>query len=360
MSPYFIAITFINLFTLLMLSVGVKTNTVINSTQKKDLLITNTIIFVICIMEVLTLIFDGSPIQYKWIHYVSNYLGFSLTPAVFLCLGNALFPNNKFSWLLMLSTLYSLWMLFSLISGNGNSVFYIDEFNNYSRGKGFFVYTIFYIIGLVYFFIENIRLSIKFWHSNSLILLLNFLFIMGGTTIQILHPQIQVTWLCVVISIVIYYIYHNSLYEQLDSQTYFMNYNSFQKQVESQKKEVVIVIAEIDNYSKLKLNYNRSQLDEIILNVSREFNYYFKKYGRCYRIGSEEFCVIISNKLLNFDELIKEFFIKYVGANYKMQEMPLISLGYATKYPKQDINQVLTAADIKKRDFIKERINLLY
>ncbi len=360
MSPYFVAITFINLFTLLMLSICIMTNTVISRSQKTSFLLTNAMIFVICVMEVLTIMLDGSPAKYRWIHILSNYLGFSLTPLVFLFLGNALIPEKKLKWLLGIWVLYSGWIIISLAAGKGHSIFYIDGANRYHRAKGFILYVIFYAFGLTYFFIENVRLSLKFWRMNSIILILTFTFVMVGTTIQIINPQIQVTWLCVVISVVIYYIYHDTLFQQLDIQTYLMNYNSFQKWLKSQRKDAVIVIAEIDNFSKLKLNYNRSRLDGIVVSISRNFNDYFKKFGRCYRIGSEEFCAVIHDTSLDYDELCRNFFVGFVKLNFDRDGMPLISLGHARLSPNADINQVLSCADIKKRDFIRERISYLY
>ena len=96
------------------------------------------------------------------------------------------------------------------------------------------------------------------------------------------------------------------------------------------------------------------------MEVSKNFNDFFKKYGTCYRLGSEEFCVIVDNPTLDFDELTKIFFVEYVKSNFKTQELPLLSIGYADISPKQDLYQVLSIADMKKRDFIKERMNYLY
>ena len=108
------------------------------------------------------------------------------------------------------------------------------------------------------------------------------------------------------------------------------------------------------------MNYKRTKISQIVLEVSKNFNDFFKKYGTCYRLGSEELCVIIDNPTLDFDELAKIFFIEYVKSNFKMQELPLLSIGYAKISPKQDFNQVLSTADMKKRDFIKERMDYLY
>ena len=94
------------------------------------------------------------------------------------------------------------------------------------------------------------------------------------------------------------------------------------------------------------------------MDISRNFNDYFKKYGRTFRIESEELCAVIYDRNLDFDAIIKDFFIKYVKSNFTSSEIPLVSLGYALFSPHQDLKKVLSAADMKKRDFIKERLNL--
>lgn len=360
MTDYFIALSFINISTLLLLLVCILTDTVINKIQKKHFLITVLVVFVICVMEVFSIIFNGAPVKYKWIHIVSNYLGFSLTPSVTLSLLNSIYPNKKTRYLYIFCAVYSVWLIISLIMNKGTSVFYIDENNNYFRAKGFFVYVIVYAVCNLFFFVENLILSLRFWHTNNIMLLGTMLFLCAGTTIQIINPEIQVTWLCVIISILLFYIYNDTLYQQIDELTFLKNSKCLKKWHSSQKKDAVIVVVEIDNYSKLKLNYNRSNLSQIVMEVSKNFNNFFKKYGTCYRLGSEEFCVIVDNPTLDFDELTKIFFVEYVKSNFKTQELPLLSIGYADISPKQDLYQVLSIADMKKRDFIKERMNYLY
>lgn len=365
MSSWFIAITFINLFSLVMLVVSIESNSVISRFQKKNFVVTCSIIFVICIMEVLTLIFDGTSVRWRFFHIASNYFGFSLTPLVYFTLGNALLP--KFSddkrhvifgfgaWFL-----YSAWILLMLLMESDCGVFYVDRMNNYSRAKGFFVYAIFYASGLFYFLVQNIILSLRFWQNNCGILLLNFIFVFTGTTVQIVRPDIQVTWLAVIISISFYFMYHGSLYQQFDTQTHLRNYKSFTKMLEMQKKDAVLIVAEIDNFEKLKLNYNRQKVDSLVVSVSRIFIRFYRKYGSLFRIGSGEFCVIAKDVLLDFDELNKRFFMEFVKECAEIDEMSLVSVGWAKITPQQDINKVLSLADLKKRDFINLRTSYLF
>lgn len=365
MSSYFIVISFINFFSLLMLIFSINSNSVINKSQKINFLITCSIIFVICIMEILTIIFNGAAIRWRFLHIASNYFGFTLTPLVYMTLGNALLPEfstekKHVIFLFVAWILYSQWLLLMLFIGSKFSVFYVDTLNNYSRAKGFFVYMIFYCIGLLYFFIQNIVLSFRFWQNNCGILFLNVIFVLAASFVQVIRPDIQVTWLAVIISVSFYFMYHTSLYQQFDIQTYLRNNQSFQKKVSMLKKDSVLVLIEIDNFEKLKLNYNRQKVDSIIVNVSRIFSSFYRKYGSLFRLGTEEFCVIAKDISLDFDKINKLFFAEFVKECSKIEEMPFISIGWAKIVPQQDINNVLSLADLKKREFINERPSYIF
>lgn len=364
MTPYFCAITFINLFSLVMLFVLIESNSVISRHQKTNLNVTCVIIFAICIMEVLTIIFNGAPLSFKFFHIASNFLGFSLTPLVFITLGNALLPipqkHKNFNPLFLVWIFYVLWFLISLIAKSGNSVFFVDEQNNYSRAKGFLVYMIFYGIGLVYFLIQNINLSLHYWQNSSKILFLNFIFIFAGTTVQILRPDIQITWTTVVISMFVYFIYLDTLYQQLDSQTYLKNKNSFYKSLKKLKNDSVLIVVEIDHFSKLKSNYRHEKVEDIILTISAIFSKFYRKHGQCFRTGSEEFYAIIKDNSLDFDDLNRQFFTEFVKETFEIEEMPLVSCSWAklsSKVAKDEteLNKTLSAASEKKCEFQKNR-----
>lgn len=368
MTAYFCAITFINIFSLMLLIYLIESSTVISRHQKHQFCVSCFIIFIICIMEVLTIILNGSPVRFKFFHIMANFFGFSLTPLLFLTLGKALLPNPQkhktINPLIYVWFLYNLWFVISLITKRGYSVFFVDEMNNYSRAKGFFVYIISYALGLLYFLIQNIFLSTQYLQNSNKILFLNFIFILSGTTIQVLFPKIQITWTTVIISMFVYFIYLDTLYQQLDSQTYLKNQNSFYKSLNTLKNDTVLIIIDIEHFSKLKMNYSREKIDNIILEISIIFRKFYRKYGQCYRIGSEEFCVVVKDTSLDFDNLNKEFFKEFVKETFEMEEMPLISAGWGKLFAKtakseSGLNKTLSEADLKKHEFIKNRASYI-
>ena len=146
----------------------------------------------------------------------------------------------------------------------------------------------------------------------------------------------------------------------VDTQVHFLNFNFLKRWKEFQTKPAVIVVAEFDNYTKLKMKYTHDEIAEALVSISKLLKSYYNSYGRCYRIGSEEFCVVINDIDLDFEKLNKDFFIQLVKYDFGMADMPLVSIGYAKMDPETSLEQALSLADSKKRTFIKERLSYLY
>ncbi len=345
-----------------MLIMDIFSNTIVNHYQRRNLLYACLIILVICICEIFTTILNGAPVKWRFWHILANFIGFALVPGIYYTLGNSIFPTKKriSDIFLAIWIAYVIFMFVCVIIGTEHGIIYVDKENNYSRGKEFFIFIILYSFGTICFFIENLYISLRFWKKSNLLLITNFLFIIFSTFIQVILPGVQVSWTCIIISVIVYYLYYESLYQQMDTQTYLLNYTSLKTWKKHQKKNVVIVIAELDNYSKLKMNYPREKIYIILRTLSKLFNSYYGSYGRCYRIGSEEFCVVIPDINIDFDKLNKNFFIDIVKYNFETSDIPLVSMGYAEMSPTTELEQALSLADTKKRIFIKERLKYLY
>ena len=362
MTPYFAVLSFITIFSAVMFIIDIIGNTQCNSFQKKNLISICVMIIVICVCEVFSAVLDGAPVKWRFWQITVNFIGFSISPIINFASAKSVFPkdNKRFNFFFIVWGAYVLFMLVCIFLGSDHGIFYVDKNNNYYRGKEFFLFVVFYTCGTVFFFIENLFIAIRFWKRTNIVLIINFLFLLFATVVQTINPTIQIFWICNLIVIINYYLFFESLYQLMDVQTYFLNYDFLTKWKTYQKKPAVIVVAEFDNYAKLKMNYTRDEISNVLLNIAKLFNSYYKSYGRCYRIGSEEFCVVISDTNLDFEKLNKDFFIQLVKYDFGLADMPLVSIGYAKMNPDISLEQALSLADSKKRTFIKERLSYLY
>ena len=90
--------------------------------------------------------------------------------------------------------------------------------------------------------------------------------------------------------------------------------------------------------------------DICLKNVAQQLRNVYGRYGFCYRVGGDEFCVILHDHLENIEELNSRF----VSAIRELQKedgrMPNVSLGYA----------YYDAAASYIQDVIKEADAMLY
>jgi len=173
-------------------------NKIMKKYQRRNFLLTFFMICVIIFFEYLTLILDGSDVKYRLFHIFVNFLGFSFTPSVFIFLVKSILPEKKLNLRMFLWGCYVLWFSISLFYGK--SIFKVDLQNNYSRDKYFFVYVIVSFVNLFLFIIDNIELSRIFHNKNLIQISATTLFLIAGSTVQIIFPEIYVTWFCISIS----------------------------------------------------------------------------------------------------------------------------------------------------------------
>lgn len=86
MDGYFFILTTIDLFVLGFMCLLTKLSESLNKKQKRGFFLAFALIAAISVLEVITIVVDGTPPGYRWLNILSNYLGFGLTPAVALCL----------------------------------------------------------------------------------------------------------------------------------------------------------------------------------------------------------------------------------------------------------------------------------
>lgn len=98
----------------------------------------------------------------------------------------------------------------------------------------------------------------------------------------------------------------NKIYKELaftDAMTHINNRSAFELAMEKERLSVeshrYILIADLNNLKHINDTYGHRFGDEAIKNTARIMHENFIGIGQCYRIGGDEFCVIINNTSLD-------------------------------------------------------------
>jgi diguanylate cyclase (GGDEF)-like protein len=350
MDNYFLYITIIALLILTMMCIMTFCNDLMERKQKQGFIIFFVLIGLIFIAEVVTVVADGTTLQFRWVHIISNYLGFALTPLLPLVLGASIDNIKKVRLPIFTVLTYDIFLAISIPFG---LVFCVDMNNTYSRGPLFNIYLIMYLIGIVYLFWVTIRMTMQYQNRNSIFLYMMFIFLLFGTAVQIINPSVHVTWLCVTMLSVIYYAYCNQLWNQVDGLTGLLSHQSYLSMTSVLNTSMTLVMFDVDNFKHVNDTCGHLTGDKCLICVAECIRKIYGKHGFCYRIGGDEFCVLLRDAH-NIGMMNSEFYSRIEAKRKNAKELPFVSVGYAPFHKGDSINNVKDEAD-KQMYFFKQQ-----
>ena len=297
MNGYFYVLTAIDLFVLSFMCILTKFSESLNKKQKRGFFLAFALIAGISVLEVVTLAVDGAPAGYRWLNILSNYLGFGLSPAVSLCLVYAMDRKKMVNfWFRAAVCCEGGYLLFLALSIPAGLVFSVSEDNVYSRGPYFCIYNLMYLAAIVYLSASTIVTAREFQNRSRALIYPLMLFLTIETIIQVALPSLHVTWLCVTLLSVLYFIYCSEMWNQLDALTGLLNQNSYlNRTAEMRRSGGVLVVFDVDDFKQVNDRYGHLQGDVCLAEIARCIKKAYAHCGYCYRIGGDEFCVLLKN-----------------------------------------------------------------
>ena len=357
MNGYFYVLTSIDIFVLGFMCVLTKLSESLNQKQKRGFLFAFGLIAFISLLEVVTLKVDGLPIKYRWLNIMSNYLGFGLTPSVCICLVYVLDKKMKLKWELKIAILceiiYLLILGFSIPFG---WVFSVSQSNIYSRGPYFFIYIFAYFLSILYLSLSTIIVSKQFQNRSKALVYPLVIFLGAETIIQIIVPNLHVSWMCVTLLSVLYFIYCSEMWHQLDALTGLLNQNSFlNRSEEMHYTNGMLIVFDVDDFKQINDRYGHIQGDLCLAGIAECIKKSYANFGYCYRIGGDEFCVLLKNGG-NEGRCKQEFLQRLQEKRGEIAFLPTVSYGSAP-FSGEDIVKVKDRADQDMYQYKKERKN---
>ncbi len=271
MNGYFYVLTAIDLFVLSFMCILTKLSESLNKKQKQGFFFAFALIAVISVLEVVTLAVDGTPAGYRWLNILSNYLGFGLSPGVCLCLVYVMDRKKRMNrWFRAAVCCEACYLLFLALSIPAGLVFSVSADNVYSRGQYFCIYIIMYFAAIVYLSVSTFVTAREFQNRSRALIYPLMFFLLIETTIQVTLPELHVTWLCVTLLSVLYFIYCSEMWNQLDALTGLLNQNSYlNRTAEMRRRGGVLVVFDVDDFKQINDRYGHLQGDICLAEIGR-------------------------------------------------------------------------------------------
>lgn len=204
------------------------------------------------------------------------------------------------------------------------------------RNMMYNIYVTTFIISTVYLFSNAFHFNKSFQNRYQLELIEIMLLVTVGVTIQLANLKIKTCWLTISVASTFIYIYYNELVQCLDGMTGLLNQKSFSNYLEArenEEKKCFIIIMDVNDFKYVNDNYGHEFGDKILIEVSKIIKETYKNYGKCYRMGGDEFAVIMQTGLNQIDTIKEKFISSLEVARLEIPELPHVSWGYSEYIP---------------------------
>ena len=330
MTGYFHVLTAIDIFVLSFMCILTKLSESLNKKQKRGFFLAFVLIAGISVLEVVTLAVNDTPSGLRWLNIVSNYLGFGLSPAVSLCLVYVLDKKTAlrrgFKAAVCCEIAYLIFLALSIPYG---LIFSVSADNVYARGRYFYIYVIVYFSAILYLSVSTIITGREFQNRSRALIYPLMLFLTAETVIQIALPDLHVTWLCVTLLSVLYFTYCSEMWNQLDALTGLLNQNSYlNRTAEMSRSGGLLIVFDVDNFKQVNDCYGHLQGDACLAAIAACLKKAYACCGYCYRIGGDEFCVLLKNTAREA-ACAEEFLRQLEKKRKEITFLPTVSCGSA-------------------------------
>lgn len=370
MNRYYSAIVFITMSILIVIVAHLFDNETLSQRVKKEFFSIACLIGLGCLCEYLGICFNGAPYISTTVHGIIKAVEFSIAPIIPILYANIIgFKRKKTKKKIIILLILIINFICELISVFVPFVFQIDENNVYKHAFFYSFYIIMYIAGIVLFIFELIKYTKKYQSRNLVTLISIIGFLISGFLIRLFNSDLYTDWLVVAISLLLFIIYYSDLILKVDPLTCLLNRKSYQNRIKKIDYSTAIIILDANKFKSINDNYGHQAGDAILKIIAQTIIEAYGKYAHCYRIGGDEFCVILKRgKLEKILQIEKEKFdiyqiIEDLNKNFdellaeKCKEFPMlengVSKGYGIFYGvidefKNDRNSTETISDVIK------------
>lgn len=222
-----------------------------------------------------------------------------------------------------------------------------------------------YISSILFLLYVTLKVTVIYQNKSKNSVFAISAFLILGSMVQVIFPQVHVTWLCVSLLSILYFIYCNGMWQQLDELTGLLNQKSYLNKTSTLSQSGTLVVFDVDDFKQINDNYGHLMGDECLKEIAACIKKAYSRDGFCYRIGGDEFCVLLHEKS-DVDKCYRRLLKEWKNRKRSMRILPHISIGTATFKSGDNAQKVKETADQelylfknkqKKERKIRERIH---
>ena len=168
-------------------------------------------------------------------------------------------------------------------------------------------------------------------------------FMLTGIIVQLINSEIRIVYVVLSIASIMMYVFTLEMVMQTDNLTELINRRGYENYISHLDKECIILFFDIDNFKNANDKYGHTYGDSCLKKTGNALKTAYAKYGKCFRYGGDEFCVIITRNMQNVEKASEVFKATMEKMRSYDRKLPDVSVGFSHFYPEND--SILTSIE---------------
>ena len=285
---------------------------------------------------------DGTGPETRELHLYVKVLEFCVAPFIGIFMAVILdAPGRRTAfWVLMVHALAE------LVLSRFGLVIQLDEMSVYSHGPMYWIYMAVYFLAIFYSVFAVLGSVKRYQYGGLPFLIAILVFTLVGFVFHLVNSRLRLDYLTTAISAIMIYVFTLDMIQQTDELTGLINRRGYENRLDHLEDKCVILFVDVDKFKGINDTYGHQAGDRCLRTVGTVLRETYGHYGRCYRIGGDEFCVILTKHTQWIRELDEDLTRRMDEARGKDPIVPTLSIGYAHFDPAiQSPVEAIEAAD---------------
>lgn len=323
----YVSIVVIELMLLIAAIVNVSTNRMVSRKMKEQTIVAFSLVAAAALGEALATLSDGGPHFLYRLHQYARLLEFCCAPLIGVAVGIA------FGWTkkpLIPVAISGIHVVFQLVCFPLKLVFSVSSQNVFHRELLYPVYVAAFCLSMGYCFVAILLSSRRYHSGNDSVIMLTLAMMLIGTGIQLLvDNNIRITYLTIAVCAQLLSGRCYQLSMQLDGVTELLNRQCYKNCLSNLNSDCFILFFDINKFKEVNDTYGHAVGDYCLKRVAETIQEVYQLHGDCYRIGGDEFCVILRKRVELLDKLNTTFQEVIEQRHLEDPRIPYVALGYA-------------------------------
>lgn len=342
MVGYYSVIMAICVFAVLIVQISVGTSSTLTKDKKKIFHCLFTSIAVAAFCEWLGVILQGTGGSTRFLHIIIKALELSIAPLIGVLISWVIEIRNK----KVIIIAVCVHAVLEILSGIFGFIYTVDSNSTYTHAKFYWIYIVAYLISMGYFIYVASKNMKRYQYNGMAYFISVVIFMLVGIGIQLVNSELKVVYIVLSVASIMMYVFTLEMVMQSDNLTELINRRGYENYISHLDKESVILFFDVDNFKEANDLYGHTYGDECLRKTGNAIKATYAKYGKCFRYGGDEFCVVMTKNTQKARE-VNNLFLHEMAEKRKLDEnLPDVSIGYAHYYPESDnILSVIETAD---------------